>query len=131
MSDEPVTVTLVRSMIDTARAELRGEMTTAVEHIGGRIDVLVEAQNGAAEQAKLSRELSSLEHGNVEARLAGLSLQVTDAVERIAVRERDDQADDAAAEADSRWRRRFWAAVTVAVPVATTFGIFAAERLLS
>ena len=129
--DSPVTMPLVEALIGRSHAELRGEMTTAVEQLGGRIDVLVEAQHGATEQARLGQELASREHRAVEDRLDRLDRKFDTVFKRIAVVERDDQEEAAARRESARWKRRFWAAFCVALPTVTAVTIFAADRLLT
>jgi hypothetical protein len=56
MSEDPVTVRLVEEMVGHSHA-----------HLAGKIEVLAEAQRGAARAQQLAAELATREHGQVRA----------------------------------------------------------------
>jgi len=120
---------LVEAMIGRSHAELRGEMTAAVEQLGGRVDVLAEAQRGAEREAKLGRELASREHRSVEGKLGGLGAKLDTALERLAAVEQSDRSEEAAKKAIAALGRRFVIAAGIVMPTWTAAAIFVAGRI--
>ena len=127
--DEQVTMPLVEAMIGRSHAELRGELTGAVEQLGGRLDVLAEAQRGAAREAQLGRELSSREHRAVEDRLSRVDRKLDTALERLSEVEQDDRNEEAARQAVAKLGRRFVVAAGLIMPTWTAAAIFVAGRI--